>query len=162
MRPISTAIQLCPSPAQFQHATPHRGVPFSNACPGHLKPQPAGRTKPCSATHWRALAQRSAAVKLPGRATGAGAGFVVGGEVAGVVTGATGRGLAVVVTGFGLTVVDVDVDVDVGAVVLDVDGGGASVVSGAGVAVAEADASAVHQTNVAPAMATTASTAATL
>jgi hypothetical protein len=47
-------------------------------------------------------------------------------------------------------------------VVLDVDGGGGSVVSGAGVAGAEADAPVVHHTNVAPAMATTASTAATL
>jgi hypothetical protein len=31
MRPTSIAIQLAPSPAQFQQATPQRGVPFSSA-----------------------------------------------------------------------------------------------------------------------------------
>jgi hypothetical protein len=74
--------------------------------------------------------------------------------------------LAVVDTGLGFKVVDVEVDDDVELVVedvvLDVDGGGGSVVAGAGVAGAEADAPVVHHTNVAPAMATTASTAATL
>ena len=161
MRPMSTAIQFCMSPLQFQQAMPHLGAPPTMACPGHRYPQPAGRTKPCWATHWRALAQRSSAVKFPGRATGAG--VVVGGAVAGVVAGATGRGLAVVVTGLGLTVVDVDVDVDVVVddVVLDVVDGG-TVVSGAGAGGAEADASAVDHATMAPATASTASKAATL
>ena len=74
------------------------------------------------------------------------------------------------VTGLGLTVVDVELDVDVDVdvdevvdeVVLEVDGGGATVVLEAGAVGAEADAPAVHNTNVAPAMAATASTAATL
>jgi hypothetical protein len=112
------------------------------------------------------LAQRSS-TEEPGRA--AFAGVVVGGAVGGVVAGATALGLAVVVTGLGFTVVDVDVEVEVDVdvdvdddVVLDVEGGRGSVVSGAGVGGAEADASLVHQRNVAPAMATTASPAATL
>lgn len=157
------------SPLQFQQAMPHLGAPSTTAGPGQRYPQPAGRTRPCCATHCRALAQRSSGVKLPGRATGVG-GAVAGGAVAGT----TARGLAVVATGFGfgLTVVDVDVDVDVDVevdvvvddVVLEVDGsGGGSVVSVAGAgAGAEADASTVDQAKAAPAMATTASTAATL
>ncbi len=78
----------------------------------------------------------------------------------GVVAGVTGRGLAVVVTGLGLTVVDVEVDVEVvDEVVVDVVVGGR--VSGAGAGGADADASAVDHATVAPAMASTASTAAT-
>lgn len=94
---------------------------------------------------------------------------MVGGAVAAVVAGTTARGLAVVVTGLALTVVDVEVDVDVDVdvevveeLVLEVDGGGGSVVSGAATGGADAEASAVDHATVAPAMATTASTAATL
>jgi hypothetical protein len=87
----------------------------------------------------------------------------VAGAVAGVVGGTVGRGLAVVVTGRGLTVVDVDVEVEVEVevvvddVVLEVVGGG-TVIS----APADADALGTVKVSVAPAMAITASTAATL
>src|SRR4051812_7255001 len=129
MRPTSTAIQLCPSPLQFQHATPHLGWPSCNACPGQRKPQPAGRARPCAPTHCRALLQRSSGVEFPGRATGAG--LVVGGAVAGVVAATAARGFAVVITGFGFTVVDVvddDVELVVDDVVLDVEEGAGSIV----------------------------------
>jgi hypothetical protein len=62
-------------------------------------------------------------------------------------------------------VVDVDVDVEDDVedeVVLDVEGGGGASVLSGDLDSADAEASEVHHTNAAPAMATTASTAATL
>ena len=118
MRPTSMAIQL-PAPWQFQQAMPHRGVPWTSACPGHRNPQPAGRTSPCAATHWRAAAQRSAEPLLVGcwATTGDGGGWVTRGGVAG---GAEATRV-VFVAGRGFTVVDVDVLVDVDGEIEEVD-----------------------------------------
>src|SRR3954454_3893833 len=97
MRPTSTAIQLAPLPSQFQQATPHRGAPATMAEPGQRKPQPAGRLRPCSMTHWWAMAQRSSGELPVAWATGAGAttrGVVAGGRVVGAAV-VTGRGFRV-------------------------------------------------------------------
>src|SRR3954467_11809844 len=129
MRPTSAAIQLAPSPLQFQHATPQRSAPLTRACPGHRNPQPAGRAKPWSMTHWWAVAHRSSGVKLAASATGGaagargggggggagrGRGAAVGGGVVGVVVAGRGRVVGGVVgLGAGFTVVEVEVEVDV-------------------------------------------------
>jgi hypothetical protein len=161
---MSTAIQLLPFPSQFQQAMPERAVPPTTAEPGHRKPHPAGRAKPCSATHWRAAAQRSTADGPEGGATGAAA-AVVGGAVATVLW----DGAAVVVTGLGFTVVDVlgtDVVevVVVGAAVLEVVVGSAWTVTAAATTGVRGVAAAppARHASAAPASASTLNTAPTL